>query len=128
MFRPPKFEKAIKREHHIIPSSDKIISRLRGNKFFTVLDLKEEFWQVPFDEYSSELCTFNSPFGRFKFNVLPFGVLSAPEVFQKKSQKLFSDVLAVEIYFDDFIISDKTKTEHDKRLVEVLERAKANKH
>ncbi|GBL84994.1 Retrovirus-related Pol polyprotein from transposon 17.6 [Araneus ventricosus] len=91
-----------------------------------MLDLKEGFWQVPLDKDSAELCTFNSPFGRYKFNRLPFGICSAPEVFQKKNQKLFGDIKGVEIYFDDLIIAGKNKEEHDKILVEVLERAKEN--
>ncbi|GBM97684.1 Uncharacterized protein K02A2.6 [Araneus ventricosus] len=123
---PRNLNKAIKREHYVIPSVDEIISRLEGKQCFSVLDLKEGFWQVPLDTDSAELCTFNSPFGRYKFNRLPFGICSAPEVFQKKNQKLFGDIKGVEIYFDDLIIAGKNKEEHDKILVEVLERAKEN--
>ncbi|GBL99711.1 Uncharacterized protein K02A2.6 [Araneus ventricosus] len=123
---PRNLNKAIKREHYVIPSVDEIISRLEGKQCFSVLDLKEGFWQVPLDKDSAELCTFNSPFGRYKFNRLPFGICSAPEVFQKKNQKLFGDIKGIEIYFDDLIIAGKNKEEHDKILVEVLERAKEN--
>ncbi|GBO23467.1 Transposon Ty3-I Gag-Pol polyprotein [Araneus ventricosus] len=123
---PRNLNKAIKREHYVIPSVDEIISRLEGKQCFSVLDLKEGFWQVPLDKDSAELCTFNSPFGRYEFNRLPFGICSAPEVFQKKNQKLYGDIKGVEIYFDDLIIAGKNKEEHDKILVEVLERAKEN--
>lgn len=123
---PRNLNKAIKREHHIIPSSEEIISRLEGKQFFSVLDLKEGFWQIPLDEISSNLCTFNSPFGRYRFNRLPFGIISAPEVFQKRNQKLFGDIRGVEIYFDDLIIAGKDAEEHDRILKQVLDRAKDN--
>ncbi|GFV11066.1 transposon Tf2-9 polyprotein [Trichonephila clavipes] len=56
-----------------------IISRLEGKKIFTVVDLKDGFWDVPIDEVSSEICTCNTPFGRYKFNKMPFGIVSASE-------------------------------------------------
>ncbi|GBL79545.1 Transposon Ty3-I Gag-Pol polyprotein [Araneus ventricosus] len=123
---PRNLNKAIKREQYVIPSVDEIIRRLEGKQCFSVLDLKEGFWQIPLDKDSAELCTFNLPFGCYKFNRLPFGICSAPEVFQKKNQKLFGDIKGFEIYFDDLIIVGKNKEEHDKISLEVLERAKEN--
>lgn len=123
---PRNLNKAIKREHHIIPSSEEIISRLEGKEYFSVLDLKEGFWQVPLDSQSSDLCTFHTPFGRYKFNRIPFGIISAPEVFQKRNQKMFGDIKGVEIYFDDLIVAGVDKNDHDKILHQVLERAREN--
>ncbi|GFW60405.1 hypothetical protein TNCV_942721 [Trichonephila clavipes] len=100
---PRDLDKVIKREHYQIHCTDDIISRLEGKKIFSVVDLKDYFWHVPLDEVSSEICTFNTPFGRYKFNKMPFGIVSAPEVFQKRNQKLFGDIEGVEIYFDDTI-------------------------
>ncbi|GFR33370.1 transposon Ty3-G Gag-Pol polyprotein [Trichonephila clavata] len=48
-------------------------------------NLKDGFWHVPLDEVSSEICTFNTPFGRYKFNKMPFGIVSAPERILKPS-------------------------------------------
>ena len=39
---------------------------------------------MPVDEESSNLLAFNSPFGRFKFTRMPFGIHSASEVFQRE--------------------------------------------
>ncbi|GBL98779.1 hypothetical protein AVEN_8660-1 [Araneus ventricosus] len=52
---PRNLNKAIKRENHIMPSSDEIISQLEAKKSFSVLDLKEGFGQIPLDEQSAEL-------------------------------------------------------------------------
>ncbi|GBN22426.1 Transposon Ty3-G Gag-Pol polyprotein [Araneus ventricosus] len=123
---PRDLNRVIKREHHLIPSAEDIISRLEGKKLFTVLDLKDGFWQVPLDNESSDLCTFNTPHGRYKFNVLPFGIASAPEVFQKRNERLFGDIDGVEVYFDDIIVTGTDKVTHDAALTEVLKRAEAS--
>ncbi|GBM24162.1 Uncharacterized protein K02A2.6 [Araneus ventricosus] len=99
--------KVIKREHYQIPSADDIISRLEGKRIFSVVDLKDGFRHVPLDEVSCEICTFNTPFGRYKFNKMPFGIASAPEILQKRNQKPFGDIEGVKVYFDDIIVAGK---------------------
>ncbi|GFU37834.1 transposon Ty3-G Gag-Pol polyprotein [Nephila pilipes] len=74
---------------------------------------------------SCEICTFNTPFGKYKFNKLPFGIVSAPEVFQKINQKLFGDIEGVEIYFDDIIVAGYNKDSHDAIMSKILERARS---
>lgn len=123
---PRNLNKAIKREHHIIPTAEELISRLEGKQVFSVLDLKDGFWQVPLDEQSADLCTFNTPFGRYKFLRMPFGIASAPEVFQKRNLNLFDDIENVEVYFDDVIVTGRNEQEHDLTLAKVLDRAKEN--
>ena len=49
----------------------------------SVLDATLGYWQVRMDKESSKLCTFNTPFGRYRFTRLPFDIKSAPEVFQQ---------------------------------------------
>ena len=61
------------------------------------------FWQVRLDDESARLCTFNSPFGRYSFTRLPFGITSAPEILQKRNEEAFGDIENVHIVFDDLI-------------------------
>ncbi|GFV13662.1 transposon Ty3-G Gag-Pol polyprotein [Trichonephila clavipes] len=89
---PRDLIKVIKREHYQIPCTDDIISTLEGKKIFPVVDLKDGFWHAPLDEVSSEICAYNTPFRRYKFKKMPFGIVSAPEIFQKRIQKLFGDI------------------------------------
>ncbi|GFX55346.1 uncharacterized protein K02A2.6 [Trichonephila clavipes] len=121
---PRDLNKTIKREHYQIPCTDDIISRLEGKKIFSVVDLKDGFWYVSLDKVSSEICTFNTPFGRYKFNKMPFGIVSAPEVFQKRNQRLFGDIEGVEIYFDDIIVAGCDEDSRDAIMSRFLERAK----
>ena len=74
------------------------------------------------DDESSKLLAFNTPFGRYKFKRLPFGILSASEVFQKKISLIIEGVNGCANVQDDIIVWGKTKHEHDLRLAETLDR------
>ncbi|XP_043473419.1 uncharacterized protein K02A2.6-like [Leptopilina heterotoma] len=114
---PIDLNKAIKRKPNVlIPTVEEISEKLRNKSIFTVLDLKDGFWHVELDEKSSELCTFSTIFGSWKFNRLPFGVNMAPEYFQEVNEKNFGDIEGVIIYFVDICISAETEEEHDKIL------------
>lgn len=120
---PKYLNKAIQREYFSIPTADEIAATLCNREFFTVLDMKDGYLQVKIDEESSDYCTFATPFGRYKYCRLPFGLCSAPEVFQKKNYEIFGDIDGIGLYFDDIIVTGKNEKEHDKNLHLVLERA-----
>lgn len=82
---------------------------LSGKEWFTVLDLKNGFYHVELDESSSKPCTFNSPFGNYRFKRLPFGLSLAPELFQKINRKNFRDMEGVIVYINDILIFAKKK-------------------
>ena len=80
---PRPLNAAIKREHFQIPTLDNIATRLTGATIFSKLDANHGYWQVQLDEESQLLTTFSTPFGRYCFLRMPFGIKSAQEVFQK---------------------------------------------
>ena len=73
------------------------------------------------DEDSNKLCVFNTPFGRYKFLRLPFGIPSVPEVYHKKVHMLFEHIEGVDTTMDNIIVWGSTKAKHDDRLREVFE-------
>ena len=73
---------------------------------------------------SSHLCTVNTPYGRYHFKRMPFGISSAPEVFQKKNEAIFGDIDGVEVIFDDIIVASKDDHEHDEIMRKLLQRAR----
>ena len=87
--------RALQRPHYPIPTIDEVLPRLANAKFFLVLDAKEGFWQVKLDEQSSYLTTFWTPFGRFRWLQMPFGVSTAPEEFQRWLHEVFEGLLGV---------------------------------
>ena len=102
---------------------EEIVAEIPGAKVFSTLDAKSRFWQIKLSEESSKLCTFNSPFGRYRFTRLPFGIKSAPEIFQRTMSQLLDDIQGTEIVVDDILVWGRDVSEHDARLKQVLNRA-----
>ena len=73
---------------HPLPKVDDTLSQLAGATVFTKLDANIGFWQVKLDERSKDLTTYITPFGRFQFNKMPFGIANAPEHFQRRMSKV----------------------------------------
>ena len=93
---PRDLNKAIKREYYQLLTFEEIASRLSGTKLFTKLDANKGYRQIPLDEESIGLTTFNTPFGRYQFTRFPCGVYSAQEVFRKKIYQIFDGISQVE--------------------------------
>ncbi|XP_061128337.1 uncharacterized protein K02A2.6-like [Syngnathus typhle] len=122
---PCNLNEAVKRQHYSIPTPEDVRSRLAGKSIFSILDEKDGYWQIKLDEPSSKLCTFNTPWGRFRFLRLPFGIKSASEVFQQKNCETFGDIPGVYVIADDMIKAASSEQEHDEILQKVMERAKS---
>ena len=101
---PRDLNVAIKREHFPMPTIEEIATRLNGAKLFSVFDASNGFWQVELDEESSVLTTFNTPFGRYRWKRMPFGINSAPEVWQRRMREHIEGLKEVEVIADDFVI------------------------
>ncbi|KAK3754747.1 hypothetical protein QZH41_000060 [Actinostola sp. cb2023] len=106
---PRPLNKAIKREHYHLPTIEEITTRLSGAKFFSTLDARSGFWQIPLDDESSTLTTFATPYGRYRFTRMPFGIHSAQEVFHKRLHELFQDLSGVETDIDDILVWGRTR-------------------
>lgn len=121
---PKQLNKVIKREYFQIPSVEEILGELSGASVFSLLDANQGFYQIPLDDSSMRLCTFATPFGRYMFKRLPFGVSSAPEVFQKIFKQALEGIEGQINYIDDILVFGKDQKEHDKNLKAVLQRAR----
>ena len=110
------------REHYPLPTIEDISSRLAGAQVFTLLNVKQGFWYIKLDEQSSLLTTFNTPFGRFRWARLPFGISIAPEIFQRKMHELIEGFEGVEVVEDDFLVHGIDAKTHDMHLHAFLRR------
>jgi hypothetical protein len=119
---PQNLNEAVKREHFPLPTIEEVTARMPNDKVFSVLDAKSGFWQIPLDEASSLLCTFNTPHGWYKFKHLPFGIKSAAEVFQKHMKQLLEGLEGVEVIMDDMLGWGENNEQHNERLIKLLER------
>jgi hypothetical protein len=105
-----------------LPNMEDTLRKLgAGYHYFSKLDLKSGFYQIPIRDADKQKTAFSTPFGLYQFNVLPMGLKNSPPTFQKvmtdtlKSCRLFSLV-----YLDDIIIFSKSFPEHVHHLECVL--------
>ena len=113
------------RKVHPLPKVDDILAQLSGAKLFSKLDANSGFWQIPLAKKSQPLTTFITPYGRYCFKKMPFGISSAPEHFQKRMSKILSGLDGVLCLMDDILVFESNKEEHDKRLRAALGRIEA---
>ena len=119
---PKDLNRAVMREHYPLPTIEEVSSKLAGAEIFTLLDVKHGFWHIKLDEQSSFLTTFNTPFGRFRWSRLPFGISIASEIFQRKMHELIEGLQGVEVIADDFLVYGKNEKAHDMHLHAFLRR------
>jgi hypothetical protein len=99
-----KLNDSVQRELHPMPVVDHTLGQLGGAKFFSKLDANSGIWQIKLTERSAKLTTFITPFGRYHFNRLPFGITSAPKVFQKRVSQILTGMEGVVCLMDDIRI------------------------
>ena len=83
---------------------------------FTKLDACHGYWSIVLDQDSSLLMTFNSPFGRYHFLQLPFGLVCSQDIFQKKMDQILEECQGCIGITDDITIHSHTEAEHDAHL------------
>jgi len=108
---PRNLNKAIRRHHHKLPTTEEILSRMSGAKYFSKLDVSNAYWQVPLDEESSHLLTFNTPIGRYRYLRMPYGIHSASEICQAHIAEIIEKVPGTANCQDDIIIWSSTPEE-----------------
>lgn len=122
---PKDLNRAVQREHYPLPTIEDIATRLHGAKVFTKLDVWNGFWHVALDEDSSFLTTFHTPFGRYHWRRLPFGISSAPEVFQRKMHERIEGLSGIEVVVIGCGSTlEEATVDHDKVLMAFLEHCK----
>ena len=119
---PKDLNSAIRRQHYQLPTTEEIFARMSGAKYFSKLDASSGFWQIKVDEDSSKLLVFSTPFGRYKFLRLPFGIVSAPEIFHAAVAEIIEGLDGVANEIDDIIVWGSTLEIHNQRLHAVFER------
>lgn len=121
---PSDLNRAVRQEHFPMQTVEDVISRMPSAKVFSVLDANHGFWQVKLAKDSSKLATFNTPFGRYSYTRLPFGIASVPEVFQNVMSHMFQDIDGVEVIVDDLVVWGEDVEQHDERLRQLLDRCR----
>ena len=105
-----------------MPKVEDIFSKLNGAKYFSTLDLKASYHHIPLDKSSIPKTAFNSPFGKYEYVKVPFGLAQAPAYFQELMRGILKDFNFAIAYLDDIIIFSSTAEEHLSHIRKVFEK------
>ena len=94
-----------------LPKVENIFSKLNRSSYFTTLDLRAGYHHIPLDKPSIPKTAFNSPFSKFEYVKVPFGLAQAPAYFQELMTGILTDFNFTIAYLDDIIIFSKTPKE-----------------
>ena len=103
-----------------IPRIDDLLSSTAKAKIFSKLDLANAYLQLELDEDSKKYVTISTHKGLIQYNRLPFGVSSAPSLFQRTMEGIVGKISNVLVSFDDILVTRSSEEEHLHTLEVVL--------
>ena len=104
-----------------MPLIEEILETLASAKFISKIDLNKGFHQIPIEPSDIPKTAFCSPWGKFEFCVMPFGLKNGPAMFQRLMD---NDKDVSQVYIDDIAVFSQTWADHCKHIAQVLERLK----
>ena len=92
-----------------LPQPNEMFTNLNGGVLFSKLDFSEAYLQIELDKESQKLVVINTHKGLFQYSRLPFGISSAPAIYQQVMDQIFQGLNGVQCYLDDIIVTGKTE-------------------
>ena len=114
--------KAAKVDSYPLPRIEDLLASIGHGKSFTKLDLAHAYLQIPLDEESQQYVVINTQQGLYKYNRLPFGIASAPAIFQRTIEGILHGIPNISIYIDDILVTGETEANHLETYSLVLDR------
>ena len=108
-----------------MPRVEDILAKLGKEKFFTTLDLRSGYHLIALDKESIKKTAFCTPFGKYEYLKVPFGLAQAPSYFQKLMNKVLNGLNFAFTYHDYIIIFSNTAEEHLKHIQIIINRLRA---
>ena len=113
---------ALEVDQYPLPKPEDLFATLAGGNKFSKLDLSQAYQQFALDEQSTTYVTINTHKGLYRYKRLPFGVASAPALFQKLMDTVLQGIPHVICYIDDILVTGVNDGEHLSTLATVLQR------
>ncbi|XP_062576513.1 uncharacterized protein K02A2.6-like [Saccostrea cucullata] len=127
---PKPLNVALQRNHYPTPTIEDILPDLTKARIFSVVDAKDGFWHVLLDKTSSFLTTFGTPWGRYRWLRMPFGIAPAPEEFQRRMDEALEGLNGTKAIHDDILVygcgdtDEEAIRDHNGKLIELMDRCK----
>ena len=103
---------AIKVDKYPLPLIEDIFASLGGSTMFSKVDLRHAYLQMELEEQAKELCTVSTHEGLYRYNRLPFGVSSAPALWQRTMELILQGILKTQCLLDDIIVAGSSEEKH----------------
>ena len=104
-----------------LPRPEELFAALNGGEKFTKLDLSEAYLQIELEDESKQYLVINTHRGLYRFNRLPYGVASAPAIFQQIMEQILPKIPGVVCYIDDILVTGRSDNEHLEHLEAVFQ-------
>ena len=111
-----------KLDRYPVPKVEDLFATLSNGKLFTKLDLRQAYQQLLLDDESKKYVVVNTTKGLFQYTRLPYGISSAPGIFQREMEHLLQGIPGVVVYLDDILVTGQDETSHLRTLETVLSR------
>ena len=95
-------------------------AKLKGAKFFSTIDLQSGYYHIALGKNSRTKAAFVTPFGKYEFLQVPFGLAQASAYFQHLMNQVLDNCNFAMTYLDDIIIFSETEEEHLAHIEEIF--------
>ena len=123
---PKDLNKVIKRNQWYSRTLDDILPELAQSKYFTVKDATSGFWHIILDFRSSLLATSDTPWGKYRWLRMPFGLKVSGDIFQERLDRVLRLVPGVLVIVDDIVINGAMENTHNGTVLILCETARLN--
>ena len=103
-----------------LPKIDEMYAKLKGAKFFSTIDLRSGYYHIALGKDSRAKTAFVTPFGKYEFLQVPFGLAQAPTYFQHLMNQVLDNCSFAMTYLDDIIIFSETEEQHLAHIEEIF--------
>lgn len=102
-----------KNDPYPMPRVEDLLDKLGKAQYLSTFDLAKGYYQVPVRDQDRDKTAFLSPYGKYRFRTMPFGLKGAPTTFQRLMDQILDRLQTfAACYIDDIVIFSTSWQEH----------------